>query len=84
MADGSRVRITQGAAGPVALNATLARQARRLYVGQIPFGIDEKAMEDFFNSTMQQLSKTDTNPVVAVQINHDKNYAFVEVYHVWL
>ncbi|KAI8368833.1 hypothetical protein EDC96DRAFT_504520 [Choanephora cucurbitarum] len=78
MHDGSRVRITQGAAGPVALNATLARQAKRLYVGQIPFGIDEKGMADFFNATMEQLKLADTTPVIAVQINHDKNYAFVE------
>ncbi|RCH80429.1 U2 small nuclear RNA auxiliary factor 2, partial [Rhizopus stolonifer] len=78
MHDGSRVRVTQGAAGPVALNATLARQAKRLYVGQIPFDIDEKSMADFFNETIEQLKLADTTPVVAVQINHDKNYAFVE------
>ncbi|KAG2236550.1 hypothetical protein BDF21DRAFT_388996 [Thamnidium elegans] len=78
MHDGSRIRVTQGAAGPVALNATLARQAKRLYVGQIPFGIEEKPMADFFNATMEQLHLADTTPVLAVQINHDKNYAFVE------
>ncbi|KAG2225584.1 hypothetical protein INT45_013695 [Circinella minor] len=78
MSDGSRVRVTQGAAGPVALNATLARQARRLYVGQIPFEIDEQGMADFFNSTMQNLATEEGDPVVSVQINHDKNYAFVE------
>lgn len=78
MHDGSRIRVTQGAAGPVALNATLARQAKRLYVGQIPFGIEEKPMADFFNATMVQLNLADTTPVLAVQINHDKNYAFVE------
>ncbi|CAO0796197.1 unnamed protein product [Mucor circinelloides] len=78
MHDGSRIRVTQGAAGPVALNATLARQAKRLYVGQIPFGIDEKPMADFFNETMEKLHLADTTPVLAVQINHDKNYAFVE------
>ncbi|KAF7728261.1 hypothetical protein EC973_006435 [Apophysomyces ossiformis] len=79
MSDGSRVRVTQGAAGPVALNATLARQARRLYVGQIPLGIDENSMAEFFNETMQRSDViTDRTPVVAVQINHEKNYAFVE------
>jgi splicing factor U2AF subunit len=76
--DPSRMRATQGAAGPVALNATLARQAKRLYVGQIPFGIEEKPLADFFNATMEQLRLADTTPVTAVQINHDKNYAFVE------
>jgi splicing factor U2AF subunit len=73
-----RVRTSQGAAGPVALNATLARQAKRLYVGQIPFGLEEKPMADFFNATMKQMQLADTTPVTAVQINHDKNYAFVE------
>lgn len=81
MADGSRIRVTQGAAGPAAINATLARQARRLYVGQIPYEVDEKAVEEFFNSTMQQMSLAEGKCVVAVQINHDKNYAFVEVNH---
>ncbi|KAI8874755.1 hypothetical protein K501DRAFT_234669 [Backusella circina FSU 941] len=76
--DASRVRTSQGAAGPVALNATLARQSKRLYVGQIPFGLEEKPMADFFNATMKQMQLADTTPVTAVQINHDKNYAFVE------
>ncbi|KAI7903519.1 uncharacterized protein BX663DRAFT_506732 [Cokeromyces recurvatus] len=67
-----------GATGPAAVNTTLARQARRLYVGQIPFGIDEKTMAEFFNATMEQLRLADTTPVTSVQINHDKNYAFVE------
>lgn len=71
-------RTSQGAAGPAALNVTLARQAKRLYVGQIPFGIQEQPLIDFFNATMEQLRLADTTPVTAVQINHDKNYAFVE------
>ncbi|KAI9484091.1 MAG: hypothetical protein EXX96DRAFT_500787 [Benjaminiella poitrasii] len=78
--EGSRHRTLHGAGatGPAAVNTTLARQARRLYVGQIPFGIDEKSMADFFNATMEQLRLADTTPVTSVQINHDKNYAFVE------
>ncbi|KAL1918440.1 uncharacterized protein VTP21DRAFT_3100 [Calcarisporiella thermophila] len=56
------------------------RQARRIYVGQIPLGISEDAMAKFFNDTMIQLSLNTTpgNPVISVQINHEKNYAFVE------
>ncbi|CAG8709716.1 14167_t:CDS:2, partial [Racocetra fulgida] len=67
-----RPKVSQGAAGPVAQTASLARQARRLYVGNIPY--------EFFNSTMVQLNITTApgQPVIAVQINHDKNYAFVE------
>lgn len=79
MADGSRVRVTQGAAGPVALNATLARQARRLYVGQIPLDLDETSASNFFNNTMRQAGLATEDSVVSVQINHEKNYAFVEV-----
>ncbi|CAG8527242.1 9748_t:CDS:10 [Paraglomus brasilianum] len=75
-----RPKVSQGAAGPVAQTASLARQARRLYVGNIPYGIDEAGLSEFFNSTMLQLNITTApgNPVIAVQINHDKNYAFVE------
>ncbi|CAG8578720.1 17337_t:CDS:10 [Acaulospora morrowiae] len=75
-----RPKVSQGAAGPVAQTASLARQARRLYVGNIPYGIDETGLSEFFNSTMVQLNITTApgNPVIAVQINHDKNYAFVE------
>ncbi|CAJ0904125.1 11006_t:CDS:10 [Entrophospora sp. SA101] len=73
-------KVSQGATGPVAQTASLARQARRLYVGNIPYGIDENGLSEFFNSTMLQLNITTapSNPVTAVQINHDKNYAFVE------
>jgi hypothetical protein len=41
----------------------------------------KNGLSDFFNSTMVQLNITTApgNPVIAVQINHDKNYAFVEV-----
>lgn len=36
---------------------------------------------DFFNQTMAQLNITTGvgSAVIAAQINHDKNYAFVEV-----
>lgn len=39
-------------------------------------------MMDFFNQQMQVtgLSQTDGNPVIAVQINLDKNFAFLEVF----
>ncbi|KAJ3035307.1 hypothetical protein HDV00_004083 [Rhizophlyctis rosea] len=60
--------------------ASLARQARRLYVGNIPYGISEEALMAFFNQTMIQLNITTGggDPVLAAQINHDKNYAFCE------
>lgn len=59
----------------------MTRQARRLYIGNIPFGITEDLMISFFNDKMQQsgLTSAPGNPVLAVQINMDKNFAFVEV-----
>ncbi|CAF0910777.1 unnamed protein product [Rotaria sordida] len=67
------------AATPV-LGSHVVHQSRRLYVGNIPFGVSENAMMDFFNQQMQLtgLSQTEGNPVIAVQINLDKNFAFLE------
>ncbi|XP_045212493.1 splicing factor U2AF 50 kDa subunit-like [Mercenaria mercenaria] len=60
--------------------SAVSRQARRLYVGNIPFGVTESAMMDFFNDQMKMsgLAQAEGNPVIAVQINLDKNFAFVE------
>ncbi|KAJ3105683.1 hypothetical protein HDU97_007660 [Phlyctochytrium planicorne] len=59
---------------------SVSRQARRLYVGNIPFAIKEETLIDFFNKTMIPLNigSADSPPVVDAQINHDKNYAFIE------
>lgn len=67
------------AATPV-LGSHVVHQSRRLYVGNIPFGVSEAAMMEFFNQQMQLtgLSQTEGNPVIAVQINLDKNFAFLE------
>ena len=35
-----------------ALASTITRQARRLYVGNIPFGVTEASMKQFFNEQM--------------------------------
>ncbi|XP_049743019.1 splicing factor U2AF 65 kDa subunit-like [Elephas maximus indicus] len=58
----------------------MTRKARRLYVGNIPFGITEEAMMDFFNIQMRLgvLTQAPGNPILAVQINQDKNFAFLE------
>uniref|UniRef100_G1RI15 Splicing factor U2AF subunit n=1 Tax=Nomascus leucogenys TaxID=61853 RepID=G1RI15_NOMLE len=63
------------------VGSQMTRQARRLYVGNIPFGITEEAMMDFFNAQMRLggLTQAPGNPVLAVQINQDKNFAFLEV-----
>ncbi|XP_074134585.1 splicing factor U2AF 65 kDa subunit-like [Sminthopsis crassicaudata] len=56
------------------------RQARRLYIGNIPFGITEEAMIDFFNAQMyiRGLAQASSKPVIAAQINQEKNFAFLE------
>ncbi|CAO3688166.1 unnamed protein product [Rhizopus stolonifer] len=64
--------------GAAAINTTATKQAKRLYVGQIPLSLEETPLAEFFNATMYQLQMKDTTPVAAVQINHEKNYAFVE------
>ncbi|GAB1608264.1 splicing factor U2AF 50 kDa subunit-like [Argonauta hians] len=60
--------------------SAISRQARRLYVGNIPFGVTEEAMMDFFNHQMKVtgLAQAEGNPIIAVQINLDKNFAFLE------
>ncbi|KAG7459359.1 hypothetical protein MATL_G00209880 [Megalops atlanticus] len=62
------------------VGSQMTRQARRLYVGNIPFGVTEESMADFFNAQMRLagLSQAPSNPVLAVQINQDKNFAFLE------
>ncbi|KAJ1964967.1 hypothetical protein GGI12_001092 [Dipsacomyces acuminosporus] len=60
--------------------STASRQARRLYVGNIPYGINEDSIASFFNNLMVQLkiAPEDELPVMNIQINYEKNYAFVE------
>jgi len=62
------------------VGSTVTRQARRVYVGNIPFGVSEEEMVDFFNQQMHLsgLAQAEGNPVLATQINLDKNYAFLE------
>lgn len=74
-------------AAPLTLNttipfagSTISRQARRIYVGNIPFGMTEEMMMDFFNNQMKLagLSQVDGPPIIACQVNLDKNFAFLE------
>ncbi|CCA72072.1 related to pre-mRNA splicing factor U2AF large chain [Serendipita indica DSM 11827] len=73
-----------GAHPPVATgmvsNSNLARQSRRLYLGSITPLADEESIALFFNSQMRErkLTTSSAPPVLAVQVNREKNYAFVE------
>ena len=63
-------------------NPNLSRQSRRLYIGSITPDINEQNLADFFNSKMKEMNigiVSTGNPVLAVQCNYEKNYAFVEV-----
>ena len=80
-----------GAAGDlsgISSGAAYARQARRLYVGNITLQANETNIGDFFNHQMREKGWAIDNdpagvqgpdPVVSVQVNHEKSYAFVEV-----
>ncbi|TFK32785.1 hypothetical protein BDQ12DRAFT_691979 [Crucibulum laeve] len=62
-------------------NPNLSRQSRRLYIGSITPEVNEQNLADFFNSKMIEMSigtGGPGNPVLAVQCNYEKNYAFVE------
>lgn len=67
--------------------ANYARQARRLYVGNITMQANERNVGEFFNHQMRVNQWAVDNdpagvqgpdPVVSVQVNHEKSYAFVE------
>ncbi len=63
-------------------NPNLSRQSRRLYIGSITPDVNEQNLADFFNAKMAEMNLgtgTTGNPVLAVQCNYEKNYAFVEV-----
>ncbi|KAI9236638.1 MAG: hypothetical protein BYD32DRAFT_369523 [Podila humilis] len=69
-----------GLGGGNVAEIALARQSKRLYCGNLPMGINEDILSDFFNQTMISTNLTTGAgaPVVSVHINHDKNYSFVE------
>jgi splicing factor U2AF subunit len=66
----------------VGSNPNLSRQSRRLYIGSITPEVNEQNLADFFNKKMAEMgigTGGAGNPVLAVQCNYEKNYAFVEV-----
>lgn len=64
-------------------SSNVARQRRRLYVGNITYDCTPENLKQLFNEKMFGLGVTrdehGLEPVVDVQCNHDKSYAFVEV-----
>ena len=63
-------------------NPNLQRQSRRLYIGSITPEINDQNLTDLFNAKMAEMNVGTGgpgNPVLAVQCNYEKSYAFVEV-----
>ncbi|KAL7414765.1 hypothetical protein BDY24DRAFT_384514 [Mrakia frigida] len=59
----------------------VARQRKRLYVGNITYDCNEQNISQLFNEKMRDIGFSTNElgePVVGVQVNHDKSYAFVE------
>ncbi|KAG7271144.1 hypothetical protein CRUP_002793 [Coryphaenoides rupestris] len=79
-ATGAPAGVTATATPVPTAGSQMTRQARRLYVGNIPFGVTENSMAEFFNAQMclAGLSQAPSSPVLATQINQDKNFAFLE------
>jgi splicing factor U2AF subunit len=67
------------------VNPNQLRQARRIYVGNLPpRALYEDVIIPFFNNAMLRAKKTGVEgrpPVVGVQINVEKSYAFLEFEH---
>lgn len=61
------------------MNAHIIKQAKRLYVGNVPDGVTEAELANFFNAALNQarVCKIE-NPVIAVQMDTVKSFAFLE------
>jgi splicing factor U2AF subunit len=69
------------ALGSAAMTPSIVRQARRLYIGNMPFGVTDAEVISFFNEQLRELNVTSEGngpPVVSAQVNSEKNFAFVE------
>jgi len=65
-----------------AANPQLTRQARTLYVGNLPVGADklsEKLLLEFFSATISQFGLQMPNPVLSVWLSSEGMYCFVEL-----
>ncbi|RKP09828.1 hypothetical protein THASP1DRAFT_34303 [Thamnocephalis sphaerospora] len=67
--------------GSPGMMPSLIRQTRRLYVGNMPSGVTDIDVMNFFNEQLRNLNvapDASGSPVVSAQVNSDKNFAFVE------
>ena len=56
------------------------RHARRVYVGNLPSGVNQDMIGAFFSQALQAVggTKQTGSPVLNVYINHEKRFSFVE------
>jgi len=74
-----------GAIDPMTTH-TLSRQARRLYIGNLPLEATEEGVTEIFVQALKALpavqetqpALVEDDPVIGVQLSGDKSYAFVE------
>ena len=61
------------------LESTISRQARIIFVSNVPSGVSEEEMMDYFNKQMHlsRLAEGDGNPILACQVNLDKISEFL-------
>jgi splicing factor U2AF subunit len=59
----------------------MARLAKRIYVGNIPYNVAELDLSNFFNSLMaeKKLATSSSDSVVGIQLFVEKNFAFLEM-----
>ncbi len=64
----------------VLIPTMLVRQAKRLYVGNVPVGCDQFVLMQLFNQAMVAAGKgsAESPPIVGVQVNEMKPFAFLE------
>jgi len=55
------------------------RQAKRLYVGNIPETVTEDELTHFFNNVFVENNAASADAVISTQINREKNFAFIEL-----
>jgi len=62
------------------MNPQLTRQARRLYVGNLPvgMGLTDQILTQFFSSTVTSLGITTPHPVLSVWLSAEQTFCFVE------
>lgn len=63
-----------------AANPQATRQARRLYIGNMPtgMGLTEVMLQEFFNTTVISMGVLTPQPVMSVWISAEGNFCFVE------